>query len=51
LLNHHSSRANAVAAHQIADAHFHQVTASQLAIDRQIEEGAISQPPLSVQSE
>ena len=47
LLDDHGSSPDAAAAHQIADPHFHEVAATQLAVDRQIEKRAISKPLLA----
>lgn len=38
-----------MASHQIADPHLHKVTDPELSVDRQIEEGAVTQPALAVQ--
>jgi len=51
LLNDGCAVADGAAAHQITDAQLHDVTASQLAVDRYVEQGPISQPLVLVEIE
>jgi hypothetical protein len=49
LLYDHSSRTNAAAGHQIGDPHFYDVATTQLPVNRESEESAVSEPPLDLE--
>ena len=51
LLHHDRPRSYLAAAHKVANFHLHQVTAPQLAIDRQVEQRSISQATPLVEAE
>jgi len=48
LLDHHRPRSHLTAGDKVANLYLHQIAASQLAVDRKVEERSISQPMLSV---
>lgn len=50
-LNDHRAVADFSSGHEIADLQLNQIAASQLAIDRQVEQGAVSEPLLAIKEE
>jgi hypothetical protein len=51
LLRDESAAPHDAASHQVTDSELHQVTASQLAVDRQIEDREVTQPAFALQVE
>jgi hypothetical protein len=51
LLDNHRPVSDPATGHQIANSNFHQITPAEFAVDREIEQGTVSQPMLAIEHE